>query len=292
MTTESRDRWADSKQVDLQQVFQATAGIAQELRHGLLELDKLLQQAGGAKSFRDFYAVVERTAEVSRIIAHRAHNLKSFCDLQIPPSTLFTDHFLNQFFLMSAFKRTWWVEGPAFCGQAIKQGSRILELGCGTGYYTDIFFSPFAREIVAIDVDERAIESARRLHQAANIRYEVMDFTKNLPDGPFDVAIWSPTIVAYTPDDIHPFMARLRERMVADGVLCGWTAKEADHAGPDILWHDMQSLAERLKIYFKNVKAFERIHSTVQPPRHMLFFYASDAALPFDDGWENSLRLG
>jgi hypothetical protein len=49
--------------------------------------------------------------------------------------------------------------------------------------------------------------------------------------------------------------------------------------GPKILWHDMKSLADRLKCYFKNVRAFERVHPTIQPPRHALFFYASDGPL-------------
>jgi len=53
----------------------------------------------------------------------------------------------------------------------------------------------------------------------------------------------------------------------------------------------MRSLAERLKRYFKNVRAFERVHQTIQPPRHALFFYASDGSLPFDAEWPHGVRL-
>jgi SAM-dependent methyltransferase len=166
-----------------------------------------------------------------------------------------------------------------------------LELGCGTGYYTDVFFSPFASEIVAIDIDPRAIETARRTHQAKNIRYEVMDFRKKLPEGIFDVIVWTPTIFAYTPDDVHAFMARLREVMRPNARLCGFTCIEVTHRDPEALWYDMNSLAERLKRYFRNVRAFERVHSTVQPPRHELFFFASDGILPFDGEWPHGVRL-
>ena len=204
---------------------------------------------------------------------------------------MYTDHYLNQFFLMSAFKRTWWVEGPAFCGLAIEPGSRILELGCGTGYYADVFFSPFASEIVAIDIDPRAIETARRMHQANNIKYEVMDFRTTLPDGPFDVVVWTPTIVAYTPDEIHPFLNRLRGVMAKDARLCGFTCIEAAGEAPDVLWYDLKSLAARLKRYFNNVRAFERVHSTVQPARHELYFFASEGPLPFDPDWPHGVRL-
>jgi SAM-dependent methyltransferase len=289
--TKYRDAWADSKQVTLPQVFQATANVTQEVSRSGLELDRLVQRLARSTLFREFYAGVERLAELSRSVAYNVHNLKLLCDLQVPPSALFTDHYVNQFYLMSAMKRTWWVEGPAFCGLAVEPGSRILDLGCGTGYYTDVFFSPFAAEIVAIDIDARAIETARRMHQAKNIRYEVMDFRKTLPDGLFDLIVWTPTIFAYTPDDVHTLMGKLRDIMSKDARLCGWTCIESPRGGPDILWHDMNSLAERLKRYFKNVRAFERIHTTVQPPRHELFFFASDGTLPFDKGWPHGVRL-
>jgi SAM-dependent methyltransferase len=290
-TTRYRDEWANAKQATVPQVVQAGAAVLNELSRGSTELGQLVQQLTHAPSFRDLYAAVERLAEVSRLVAYNAHNLKLLCDFQIQPATLYTDHFVNQFFLMSALKRTWFVEGPAFCGLAIEPGSRLLELGCGTGYYTDVFFSPFAAEIVAIDIDPRAIETARRSHQAKNIRYEVMDFRKTLPEGIFDVVVWTPTIFAYTPDEVHTFMTRLREVMRPNARLCGFTCIETSHRDPEALWYDMNSLAERLKRYFRNVRAFERVHSTVQPPRHELFFFASDGILPFDGEWQHGVRL-
>jgi SAM-dependent methyltransferase len=289
--TRYRDTWAEAKQVALADVFRASATVTTEIGRGTAELERLVQQLGRSISFRDFYAGVERLAEVSRSIAYNAHNLKILCDFQIPPATLFTDHYINQFLLMSTQKRTWWLEGPAFCGLAIEPGARILDLGCGTGYYTDVFFSPFAAEIVAVDIDARAIETARRLHQAKNIRYEVMDFRTTLPAGPFDVVVWTPTIFAYTPDDVRVLMGKLRGVMADNARLCGFTCVETNRSGREILWHDMPSLAERLKQYFTNVRAFERVHPTVQPPRRELFFFASDGPLPFDAQWPHSVRL-
>ena len=290
-TTEHRDAWAASKQASVPQVMQAAANVIVELSRGGIELDRLARQLQHSNSFSDLYARVERLAEISRLLAYNAHSLKLLCDFQIPPATIYTDHCLNQFFLMSVTKRTWWVEGPAFCGLAIKQGSRVLELGCGTGYYTDVFYSPFASEVVAIDIDPRAIETARRLHAGKNIRYEIMDFREQLPEGPFDAVVWTPTIFAYSPGDIDKTMQALRKVMAPDASLCGFTCVEVDQAGPGVLWHDLKSLAERLKRYFANVRAFERAHSTIQPPRNELFFFASDGTLPFDPEWPHGVRL-
>jgi SAM-dependent methyltransferase len=287
--TRHRDAWIESKQITLPQVFQTTAEFAVQLRKQMFELDQALQRLGRSASFKEFYDGVEKVAGMSRYIAHNAHALKSICDFA-PPATTFMDHYINQF-SNTSLRRTWWFEGPAFCGFSIEPGSRILEIGCGTGYFTDLFFSPFAREIIAIDIDPRAIETARRMHQAKNIHYELMDLRERLPEGPFDVAIWSPTIVAYTPDEVTTFMRALRGILTANGRLCGWTYVEADRGGPDILWHDMPSLADRLKRYFKNVRVFERVHTTIRPARHALFFSCSDGTLPFDQDWNHGIRL-
>ncbi len=190
--TEFRDAWAQSKQAAVPQVLQAAAAVVQEISRGGLALDQLMRQMAQAIWFKDFYAGVDRLAELSRSVSYNVHNLKLLCDFQIPPQTLFTDHYINQFFLMSATKRTWWVEGPAFCGSTIEPGSRMLEFGCGTGYYTDVFRPVCVRDR-RHQYDPRAIETARRLHHARNIRYEVMDFRTALPEGQFDAVVWSPT---------------------------------------------------------------------------------------------------
>ena len=289
--TKYRDAWANTKQASPQQLLRVAAPTLSAARRDALALGTLIQEISQTTSTREFYAAVEKLTEISRQISYSTHNLKTLCDFQVPPATLFTDHYVNQFFLMSALKRTWWVEGPAFCGLAIKPNSRILELGCGTGYYTEVFFAPFASEIVAIDIDARAIETAHRLHHADNIRYDVMDFRKSLPAGPFDVAIWTPTIFAYSPGEVEALMERLRAAMTSSGRLCGWTSVETDRPGPEVLWYDVKSLAARLNKHFNNVRVFERVHHTVRPPRHVLFFYASDENLPFDEEWPHGVVL-
>jgi SAM-dependent methyltransferase len=293
--TKYRDDWIAKKRVDpliMSQISQTARLATERLRAMASQMVEITQKIARTPSFRDFYDAVERSAEVSRAISYLCHNLRVICDSQVPPAPDFTDHFNNQFFLMSAFKFTWWVEGPAFCGLAIEPGSRVLEIGCGTGYYTEIFFSPFASEIVAVDIDPRAIETARRYHQAKNIRYEVLDIRQALPTGgPFNAILWTPSIFAYDTTDIDLLMKKLRGVMTNNGCLLGWTAVEVEGPSDSVLWCDVASLGARLKKYFTNVRVFERRHITIQPPRHQLYFYASDGPLPFDQDWQHGIRL-
>ena len=66
--TRYRDTWAEAKQVALADVFRASATVTTEIGRGTAELERLVQQLARSISFRDFYAGVERLAEVSRSI--------------------------------------------------------------------------------------------------------------------------------------------------------------------------------------------------------------------------------
>jgi ubiquinone/menaquinone biosynthesis C-methylase UbiE len=65
--------------------------------------------------------------------------------------------------------------------------SRLLDIGCSTGILTR-HYAEFFGEVVGIDIDDGAIEWARKNRAAENIRYEVGD-SMNLPfaDCDFDI---------------------------------------------------------------------------------------------------------
>ena len=68
----------------------------------------------------------------------------------------------------------------------IDNGSRFLEVGCGTGHWSE-YFSNKGFEVTGVDISEKMIEAARG-RNIANARFQVAD-GENLPfaDGSFDV---------------------------------------------------------------------------------------------------------
>lgn len=295
-STQHRDAWVATKQeVTPEGLAQYKNWLVPHLKEAIQAIRDCERDVVLADDFRDLYVAVDAMAVASRELARVIHRAKFECDWSVPPAPEFNDQFVNQFYLLPEFKRSFWLEGAVFCGLALESGTRILELCCGMGWYTDYFYSPFASEIVAVDFDPRAIEMARRFHRRPNIKYEIMDIRDKFPSGPFASVIWDGAIEHFTEREIDGIMQKMRSAMAPGARLIGYTVAESA-AAPQLPTHEthFQGIAHLggiLKRHFKNVRVFERVHPTLSPPRHNLFFYASDGALPFDQEWEHGLRL-
>jgi SAM-dependent methyltransferase len=294
--THYRDLWVrDKKPSDPEKLVRVKAWAAQQAELAIRAANGAKRDIAFAEDFQSLYAAVDALAIASRRLSHVSHALKSECDWGVLPMPEFQDQFINQFYILPEYRRTYWLEGAVFCGLGIDPGKRILELCCGMGWYTDYFYSPFASEIVAVDFDPRAIEMAQRFHQRPNIKYEVMDIRDKFPSGPFASVIWDGAIEHFTAEEIDGIMQKIRSAITPGARLVGYTVAESA-AAPQLPTHEthfrgIAHLGDLLKRYFKNVRVFERLHRTVAPPRHNLFFYASDGSLPFDAEWEHGLRL-
>lgn len=67
-----------------------------------------------------------------------------------------------------------------------KHESRLLDLGCGPGLYTNLFKEKGYR-VTGIDFNKASIQYARK--QNSDIRYIEGDYIKNYPEGKFDTVI-------------------------------------------------------------------------------------------------------
>lgn len=84
-----------------------------------------------------------------------------------------------------------WKRRVDMLSSVIKEGDKVLELGCGTGYFTKELIR-FNAEITAIDISPELIEEARKTIQAENVSFNIqnacqMEFIDNI----FDVVLGS-----------------------------------------------------------------------------------------------------
>jgi hypothetical protein len=189
------------------------------------------------------------------------------------------EHDFNLYYTWKASRDPTWVERGVFGRLALKGGD-LLELSCGDGFNTRNFYSLFARHIIALDIDPKAIDTARRKHNAPNIEYRLADMREGLPMGRFSNIVWDGGMEYMTLSEIHSVIRMIKTRLIEDGIFSGYVivAQPDDFKSPRYkhLLRSKAELPELLAPYFKNIIVFE----TMAPQRHNLYFWASDALLP------------
>lgn len=239
----------------------------------------------------EIFSSVESVCRNSRDFASETHGLKLIHDWTVPPQPEWMDHFVDQYYQLRKDSATLWMERGVYGVLALKRGGRFLELCCGDGYNSFHFYSPFAGTIVATDFDGDALRHAREYNSKENILYQERDIRSGLPEGPFDNVLWDGAIEHFTEAEIDTVLRGVKGVLAEGGIVSGYTIVEK--AGGKHLEHherefrSMEDLAGFLTPHFRNVTVFETIH----PTRHNLYFYASDAAVPFDPGWPHALRF-
>jgi 2-polyprenyl-3-methyl-5-hydroxy-6-metoxy-1,4-benzoquinol methylase len=101
-------------------------------------------------------------------------------------------------------------------GAALGPGKRALEIGCGTGLFTEMFAQSGA-QIVAVDISPELLEKARaRGLQESQVRFLAMPFEECDVEGPFDAVIGSSVLHHL---DIKPALAKIFTLLKPGGVL-------------------------------------------------------------------------
>lgn len=84
-----------------------------------------------------------------------------------------------------------WARRVKMLSKHLGAGMRVLELGCGTGYFTRELARSRA-DIVAIDVSPELLEIARANCSGRNVRYEIQNASAlSYPDAVFDSVVGS-----------------------------------------------------------------------------------------------------
>src|SRR5262245_30880992 len=95
--------------------------------------------------------------------------------------------------LAAQFSAIWPQERPVFAGYPLRQGARILDVGCGTGELERPLAELFpSAEIVGVDLDAAHLERARARCAGLEkqVRFETGDaLSLRYPDGAFDLVV-------------------------------------------------------------------------------------------------------
>lgn len=83
-----------------------------------------------------------------------------------------------------------WVAHNQYLIDAVQAQQRVLDVGCGGSYYQQLI-ADIVSEVICIDNRQAPLEIAIRNNTKSNIHYFLMDASRELPEGRFDIAICS-----------------------------------------------------------------------------------------------------
>lgn len=237
---------------------------------------KLLRACGGLVVIRGVNRVVRKLAAFT-------HRVQFALEWQAGLTANWFDHYLEVYYMWSRTRVPLGVERGTLGLLAVRPGARVLELCCGDGFYSHFFYSGRAREVLAVDIDPAAIASARSNYNAPNVRYEVVDIVRALPDGEFDNVVWDSALEYFTADELAGLLKGISTRLAPGGVLSGHVIIQKDfNEGQKYAFTSKEDFLSLVRPCFPNIRTFETLHNG----RRSLYFYAGSGALPFDSTWE------
>lgn len=231
-----------------------------------------------------------------RWAAARGHRLEYLFDwggFRAPPEWF--DHLTDQYWRWHFTRNPMSWERGVFAALAMPQGSRVLDLCCGGGFIAYHFYSGRASSVLAVDFDPKAITHAQRNFKAPNLEFRCADIRTDMPPGSFDTIVWNAAIEHFTEVEIATLLSAIKQRLAVGGILAGYTIAEQatgkSHPDHEYEFKSKQDLSDILRPYFSNVLIFDTHWGDIYEERDNLYFYASEAPLPFDRSWSHQLRI-
>lgn len=112
------------------------------------------------------------------------------------------------------------VEGGVFGRMLIKKDNKVLDLCCGDGSYSYLFFSDITRQVDAVDYDHGSIKYAIKNYNKSNINYICSDLLKfNFKKEYYDVIIWRSGSAYFTRENRKLLLSKICNSLKSDGKL-------------------------------------------------------------------------
>lgn len=142
-----------------------------------------------------------------------------------------------------------------FASDILRDGDRVLDIGCGDGFFTKRFLASRSAHIDAIDSDFGAVKLAMANISAPNIRYHLQDAVNQpFPRDSYDVVVCDGTIGHLSTTGCMRVLEKIDEVLGPEGMFVGSESlgKEgSDHLQFFLSLNDVFSL---FKPHFKHIE--------------------------------------
>ncbi|MBU2473240.1 MAG: class I SAM-dependent methyltransferase [Candidatus Omnitrophica bacterium] len=184
----------------------------------------------------------------------------------------FFDHRIDE---LNWPENIFWIERGAFARLYMDKGAKILDLCCGDGYFSEIFWAPAASHIDAVDRNNKALTLAKCEHPHLVITHHKIDILREpFPDSGYDMVCFFEAIEHFSSQNAAGILKEIKQSLKPGGVLVGPTPLiepemrgkgNFEHANEFIESHSLETFLAEV---FTDVETFETYH----PNRKTIYF--------------------
>jgi SAM-dependent methyltransferase len=168
---------------------------------------------------------------------------------QDPPH--FFDHRMGAFDLLVGRGNPYALARAFHAVEVVRRGDRVLDIGCGDGFFASRFFAPRASVVDAVDIEPSAIEHALRHNARANVRYLEADaVAEPFPREKYDVIVWDGALGHFAPDTTSAMFRKIRDALTPEGVFVGSESLGAEAADHLQFFETLDDLRQSLEAQF------------------------------------------
>jgi len=140
-----------------------------------------------------------------------------------------------------------------FNSEVIREGDKLLDIGCGDGFFTKRFFSAKCSRVDAIDLDKEAIRMAMKYSGSPNILYYTLDAVGNpFPGDSYDVIVWDGAIGHFSAEDSSKVLKKICNALTQEGIFLGSESLGREEGGYDHhQFFSLDDLYALFKPYFR-----------------------------------------
>ncbi len=131
---------------------------------------------------------------------------------------------------------------------------KVLDLCCGDGSNSYLFFSSIASHIDAVDNNTQALPNARRYSSAKNINFLKIDIINSpLPNVKYDVVVFNAAILYFSQTDLEIILSKIIGIENNDLVFCGMFPINTDYADHKIHFSEPEDFLKVIHPFFEQV---------------------------------------
>jgi SAM-dependent methyltransferase len=128
-------------------------------------------------------------------------------------------------------RNIFWLERGVLARLYLPLGGKVLDVCCGDGYFSDVFWADTAGSIDAVDRDPAALAAARHCHWRDNIAFTCADIVNDpLPDLGYDLICFFEAIEHLSAENGRAVVETLGAALADGGHIVGSTPQVAPTA--------------------------------------------------------------